>query len=74
MHVFAAAEELLGDIPLTAGELGQLRAPEYRFLPDPGSREPASLSPREEADLRARIVEEIMQVLTPEQRARVARR
>lgn len=71
MHVFAAAEELLGDIPLTAG---QLRGREYRFLPDPGSREPASLSPREEADLRARIVEEIMQVLTPEQRARVARR
>lgn len=70
MNVFTVAEELLGDIHLTSGQLGQLRALEYRLLLESVPRN-AALSPAEEEGLRALVVEEILQMLTPDQRAQL---
>jgi hypothetical protein len=82
MDVFIIATELLGKLELTSGQLGQLRALEYRLLleslpPRRGASksaveaDPGSV-PENEAALRARVVEEIMQMLTPEQRAQLS--
>lgn len=70
MDVFTVAGELLGDVRLTAGQLGQLRALNYRLLLEspPRGGEP---SRGDEADLRARIATEIMQMLSPDQLAQV---
>lgn len=89
MDVFTIAAELLGDLKLTSGQLGQLRALEYRLLLEsvrrpgrfPGSAgstadamdEPAARLERDVV-LRAQIVAEILEMLTPEQRAELNRR
>lgn len=70
MDVFIVAEELLGDMHLTSGQLGQLRALNYRLLLKTVPRETPLLPPEEEA-LRALVVEEILQMLTPDQRAQL---
>ena len=71
MDVLTVAAELLGDIRLTPGQLGQLRALDYRLLLESLPRDPAP-PPGEKADaLRAHIVEEIRRMLTPEQRAQL---
>lgn len=70
MDVFTVAAELLGDMHLTSGQLGQLRALEYRLLLESVPRDMALL-PQEEDARRALVVEEIMQMLTPDQRAQL---
>jgi hypothetical protein len=72
MDVFTVAAELLGDLQLTSGQLGQLRALEYRLLLESLRRDHAP-SREEEVDLRAEVVDEIVQMLTPDQRARLDR-
>lgn len=89
MDVFTIAAELLGDLKLTSGQLGQLRALEYRLLLEsvrgpgkvPGTGagradvtedEPA-VSPERDIVLRTRIEAEILEMLTPEQRAELSR-
>ena len=84
MDVFAVASDLLGDLRLNSEQLGQLRALEYRLLlesvPRPG-RSPASggetadladeepgAAPARDLALRAEIVAEILEMLTPDQR------
>ena len=73
MDVFTVAEEMLGDLHLTAGQLGQLRALNYRLLLESRPREIA-LEPGAEEDLRTRIAAEIMKMLSPEQRAQLRQR
>ena len=70
MDVFAVAEELLGGIALTSGQLGQIRALDYRLLLEsvPRSGQP---SMEEEEISRALVVTEIIRMLTPEQRAKL---
>ena len=70
MDVLNVAAELLGSIHLTSGQLGQLRALDYRLLLEASPRGAAPL-PRDEDALRAYVVEEILQMLTPEQRAQL---
>lgn len=90
MDVFAVAAELLGGIKLTSGQLGQLRALEYRLLLEsvrdpvrsPGPEDtPAGRSgdergaePTGDPALRAEIEAEILEMLNPEQRADLNRR
>ena len=94
MDAFSIAAELLGDIELSSGQLGQLRALDYRLLLEfdrlaksrptrPTSRDaagpppPSSAfepTPEEEAALRASIIPDILEMLTPEQRAALDRR
>jgi hypothetical protein len=70
MDVFTVAAELLGDLHLTSGQLGQLRALDYRLLLE-SLPEDTAPSAREQDALRALIVAEIMQMLTPDQRAQL---
>ena len=59
MDVFTLAAEILGDVRLTSGQLGQLRALEYRLLVE---------SLRETAPpARTQLVNEILVLLTPDQ-------
>ena len=60
MDVFTLAAEILGDVRLTSGQLGQLRALEYRLLVE-SLRETAPPS-------RTQLVDEILEMLTPDQR------
>ena len=60
MDVFTLAAEILGDVQLTSGQLGQLRALEYRLLVE-SLRETAPPS-------RTQLVNEILEMLTPDQR------
>jgi len=87
MDVFSIASEVLGDLQLSSGQLGQLRALDYRLLLDrrqsrdseaggddrgvPAGKPPGAddLSIDDAAALRAGIVAEILEMLTPEQRA-----
>ena len=87
MDAFTIAAELLGHIELSSGQLGQLRALDYRLLleferlaksrptrPAEGgtAQQPGSAfepTPEEEAALRASIIPDILEMLTPEQRA-----
>jgi hypothetical protein len=94
MDAFSIAAELLGHIELSSGQLGQLRALDYRLLLEVdrlaksrparpaagGAAEPPPPSPafeptpEEEAALRASIIPDILEMLTPEQRAALDRR
>ena len=55
MDVFTLAAEILGDVRLTSGQLGQLRALEYRLLVE-SLRETAPPS-------RTQLVDEILEML-----------
>lgn len=90
MDVFAVAAELLGEMRLTSGQLGQLRALEYRLLLEsvrdpvqsPGPEgTPAGIpddergaEPAPDPALRAEIEAEILEMLSPDQRAELNRR
>lgn len=89
MDVFTVAAEIFGDLKLTSGQLGQLRALEYRLLLDSagagGKRAVAGATAQDTADepvawrvrdasARAMISAEILEMLTPEQRAELNRR
>jgi hypothetical protein len=90
MDVFTVAGELLGDLKLSSGQLGQLRALDYRLLleslpsggeppgglgtPAPAREDFPSAVPDEQDALRRVIVDEILQILTPEQHAQLNRR
>jgi hypothetical protein len=82
MDAFSIAAEMLGDLRLTSGQLGQLRALDYRLLieidrlsglrrlEDATSETSSAFepTPNETAALREMIVGDILEMLTPEQR------
>ena len=88
MDAFSTAAELLGDMQLTSDQLAQLRAINYKYQlevahrlharKESGPTAPASpqagLTPQDYASLRAMIVADIQEMLTPEQRAALHRR
>ena len=83
MDAFEVADELLGELPLTAGQLTQLRAIDRKYWqavftllhPDGGDRPPGSrpaapsLTPEQAAELHAMLVREVRALVRPEQRA-----
>lgn len=85
MDAFAVADELLGDIQLTSGQLAGLRAINHRYFTEvyallhpPGEQdahaaaggEPA-LTARQTAELRVRLERDVRDLLTPAQRASI---
>jgi hypothetical protein len=86
MNAYSVAAELLGDVELSAGQLSQLRAIDYRYHLEIhrrlherariGRRAPSDpspeLGPEDIAVLRDMLVAAIHELLTPAQRARLA--
>lgn len=83
MDAFTVADELIRGIALTADQLARLRAINHRYFSrlfdltrdtpasaDPGNmtRGARKLTGQETSQLRAMLVEDILELLTPEQR------
>ena len=76
LDAFAVAAELFGDLPLSTGQLTQLRALDHRYWqevyailhPDAGAPRPA-LTAEQRAELREMLVRAVREIATPAQRA-----
>ncbi|HEU0079669.1 MAG TPA: hypothetical protein VFQ76_18570 [Longimicrobiaceae bacterium] len=80
LDAFSVAAELLGDVPLTPGQLTQLRALDHRYYqelfdrlnpPVGPPRTRAELAEEEVAALRALLEAGVRDMLTPGQRRRL---
>lgn len=79
MDPFTTASELLGDLELTPGQLAHLRALDRKYaqrlhgLLHKEGKSKSELSQAEAEDLQRRLVADILDMLTPEQRRVVKR-
>ena len=82
MNAYTLAAQLLGDTELSAGQLAQLRTIDaghqqrlFTLLHDGGAARPARAPTAQElAALRETIVRDLLEMLTPEQRAALSGR
>ena len=75
MSAFTVAARVLGDLPLSAGQLAQLRAIDTRYWRQIAERDPAGIDEAAlDAELDAAIETELLAMLTPDQRRSLAER